>query len=294
MRRLYTFVAPIITALMWVGLILFVSVTVKFITGDAGEEELLDITTIISIVVALATTFIWTPKGVFSAEDTLKVKQITATYSYHANYIVGYQMFKPLNDFCDKKNAEKEQEIILSRLANVELDHEALDIYKGIYEKTTKLTKEEQDKFLSRLSKKRLRVLNRLCSKKVRFRKLKAKHIIHTHNSPDGLVPINKEHFARGIAVGVKVVWGITIGIFVGAFILSRKDTFGLGEIIKIITWTASIFGNVFTSVRQGYRSVYYLRCDYLTEKNDLTVEFFAYCGLTLRDVDKDLRLPTE
>ena len=292
MRKLYTIVAPILTGLMWVALILFVSVTVKLITGGEGDEELVDTTTTISIIVALATTFIWTPRGIMSAEETDKVIKITAIYSYRANYIVQNQMFKQLNAFCEQKNIDKEHEIIITTLANYELDQDDLATYKAIYEKTTDLTEEEQEKFLKRFNWRRKRVMKRLCTKRVKFRKLKGKHIIHTHNSADGLVPVNKEHLSRGIAVAIKVVWGIFIGVFIGAFILSRKDNFGIGEIIKILIWSASIVGNVFTSVRQGYTSVYNLRCNYLIEKSDLTAEFFAYCGLTLPDVEKNLKIP--
>ena len=295
MKKLYYIIAPILTAVMWSALVLLTTVTISLVTGTGeGGEELIDTTTLISIIVVVFTTFIWTPRGIGLAEETTKVINTTAIYNYRANYIIRNQLFAPLKDFCDFKNEEKKKEIIVAKLAKRELLYDDYLTYKDIYEKTSTLKDNEKEEFLARFDKKRTKLLQRLSSKKIRFKHLRPKHITQKHLSSASIVPFNKEHLSRAGALGFKVVWGVLVGVFMGAFIFTSKHG-GMDTVIKILTWSASIIGSVFTSIRNGYNSVFILRCEYLVEKSDLTAEFFAFVKLPITEVEKDLVLrPTE
>lgn len=297
MKELYRIIAPILTALLWVGLILFTTVTVSVIVGGS---DTLDTTTVISIIVALLTTIIWTPRGVKLGEENPRTIRITKLYNHRAGYIVNKQMFKELPEFCDRKNEERRVQIIKERLAVKQIEYEDYLTYKAITDKISDLTYEEQEAFLLRFketNKKGKLVVNskgkyleKLVKQKIRFQKLQPKHLIQLHSSSSSLVPKNREHLTRNLNLVVKVFWGVIIGVLTGAFILQQK-TVGLEEIIKMIIWTCGIVGNLFTSIRVGNNSVCIYRCAYLIEKTDYTAEFFKFCNISLDEIDKDLKL---
>lgn len=295
MKNLYSIIAPVLTGLMWIILILITSVTISLVTGD---KVVIDVTTTISIIVMVLTTFIWTPRGTQLGEDNPRTKALTKLYNWRVKHIVNNQMFKELSDFCVIKNEQKRIEIIKEKLANKQIAYDDYLVYKAISEKKSKLTKEEQKQFLERFKRqnkkgvyvfdKRGKFLKKFIKKKIRFQKLKPKHIIHSHRSGNSLVPKNKEHIIRGLAMTVKVGWGVLLGVFAGALILQTKHL-GIEEFTKIAVWTGSIVGNVFTSIRTGIFSVINYRCAYLIEKNDYAAEFFKFCNLSVIDIDKDM-----
>ena len=290
MKALYRIVAPILTALMWIGLILFTTVTVNIILEGDGT---VDTTTAISIIVALLTTIIWTPRGVQLGEENPRTIRITKLYNHRAGYIVNKQMFKEMSDFCDFKNEEKRVQIIKEMLADKQIQYEDYLTYKAIAEKTSELPHDEQQLFLLRFKEKnekgefvlsaKGKFLKKFLKKKIRFQKLQPKHLIQSHNSSSSLVPKNREYFTRNFNLVIKVFWGVIIGVFTGAFILTQKE-FGIEEVIKIIIWTCGIIGNLFTSIRV-------FRCAYLIEKTDYTAEFFKFCNISVETVDQDLKL---
>jgi hypothetical protein len=295
MKNLYNIIAPVLTALMWVILVLITSVTVSLIMGDG---VLVDITTAISIVVMVLTTAIWTPRGVQIGESNDRTKTLTAIYNWRISYIINNQMFKELSDFCVEKNKEKETQIIKERLSKKQISYDDYLTYKEIYSKKTKLTDTEQELFLKQFKAKnkkgkyvfdeRGKFLKKFIKKKIRFEKLKPQHITQSYKTGNSLVPKNKEYLVRGFVVTTKLFWGILLGAFAGAFVLQAKQ-FGIDEITKITIWSCSIIGNLFTSIRTGNTSVVVFRCNYLTEKNDYAAEFFKYCNLSVIDIDKQM-----
>lgn len=297
MKALYKIIAPILTALLWIGLILFTTVTISIIMGGDGS---VDTTTAISVIVALLTTIIWTPRGVQLGEENPRTIRITKLYNHRAGYIVNKQMFKEMSDFCDYKNEEKRVQIIKEILAERQIEYGDYLTYKAIADKTSELTHDEQQLFLLRFKEKnekgefvltaKGKFLKKFIKKKIRFQKLEPKHLIQSHNSSSSLVPKNREYLTRNFNLIIKVFWGIIIGVLTGAFILQQKSV-GIEEFIKMIIWTCGIIGNLFTSIRVGNTSVCVYRCAYLIEKTDYTAEFFKFCNISVETVDQDLKL---
>lgn len=304
MKSLRQWLAPILTAIMWVGIILILAVTVSIVFETS--EFFWTITTIGAIIVVV-TNIVWSPTGIEIAEKTAKVHNNNVIYKNRANYIVNNQLFKKLREFCDWRNKKHKKEIITSKLADRQLEYNDYDNYCAFrknwlktrdfatqnkeIEQNTEEKNEEQQKFeeyCKQFTYKQLKLMSKLYDKEPKFEKLQPDHLTKGHNTHGKLVPHNKEKTYRTVLLAGKVVWGILLGIFTACIVVNSKG-FGMQETIQVIVWTFTIITNIYTSINSAYKSVYIYRNNYFIEKNDRCAEFFEYIELNVKDIDKEV-----
>lgn len=287
MKKLRQWIAPILTLIMWVIIIMIMAVTLSFIFN---RDEYFWTITGVGIVIMVLTNIIWSPTGIEMGENVDKVKTNTRIYSNRANFIVNNQLFGKLKVWCEKKNDEFLKDTIKHILARYQIDYKYYDEYvekkKAALQQLNETSVQDFDKFKAQFTKNQIKCLEKLFDKQPKFEHLTPDDITKGHGSKNRLVPKNRENIYRFVNVAGKVIWGILVGIFTAMFVMQTKDDFGLPEVIQIGIWTFTILTNILTSIVNSYKSVTIFRNDYFVEKNDLCADFFDFCGIKVESVD--------
>lgn len=291
MKTIRKWLAPILTALMWLIAIMMVAVTFSFVLQDTQYFYTI---TIWGVIIMLFTNIIWAPTGVEKAEQTAKVHNNTVIFTNRANYIVNNQLFSELRQFCEERNEEYEKELITHKLAKRQLKYDEFikycDLKKLSMQHKKNVQKKEEltlEEYIEQFTKKQIKLLDKLSENGVRFKKLRPDHMTKGHQTNGKLVPFNKEHIYRSFILIGKVVWGLVIGAFMAYIVIKGKSKFGIAELFQILIWTCSIITNIFTSIRNAYKSVFVYRNNYLVDKNDRCAEFFKFIEKQVKDIDQ-------
>lgn len=290
MKRIRHILTPIITGLMWLLVILIATLTINFVFG---RDENVALISFISTALMVITNLLWSPTGIELGEKVAKVHNNTIIYMNRANYIVDNQMFEQAKEFCDYRNEEYKKELIARRLAKVLISVEEWTTFDELYRKTQqkKVSQKDRTEFeqlVDKYNDKQLKVMTRLSEKGVWFSPLVPDDLIKYHDTKNRLKPRNGERMSRTIRIVIKIIWGITLGLFTVGLIVSAQS-FGLEQILQILAWTISILVNIYTSISNSYRSVTVYRNNYLVEKNDRCAEFFAYWNIKTKDIDQNI-----
>ena len=71
--------------------------------------------------------------------------------------------------------------------------------------------------------------------------------------------------------------------------VFTKKGEWTINETIQVISWAFSISMNIYTSIRSGYKAVTINRYQYYKAKNEICLEYFAFAGKKIEDVEQDL-----
>lgn len=297
---------PILTATEYAIAVLIVAVSAQIMFGNNLETWII---TIISICLAVLTSIIWYSDGVERGEQVASVYNTTLRYHTYARAILNKQDFDKIREFCVKKNAQYEQDLMSAKLGQHELTLKNLSDYKDarrIARETAEIkpktkigniligkrynyTDENYKKLRKGYTKEQLRILDRLCEKKIRFKHLQVKDVIRANDKTESLVPENTEKQVLPRRIIGKIAWGAMIGLFTAGVVFTQKGEWTINETIQVITWAFSISMNIYTSIRTGYKSVTINRYQYYKAKNEICIEYFAYANIKTEDVEKDL-----
>lgn len=301
MQTIARVLRPILTAIEYAIAVLIVAVSTQIIFGNTLQTWII---TTISICLAVFTSIIWYSDGVDRGEQIPSVYNTTLTYFTYARYILGLQDFESLRDFCSKKNADYELELLTLKLSEYELTIATLNKFKELREKareTAKIglkwhciktiiyTDEEYLTFCKRYNDKQVKIMETYADKKIRFKHLQVKDITRANDSTRELVPTNTERQVLPTRIVSKIIWGTILGLFTASVVFARKGDWTINETIQVISWAFSISLNIYTSIRAGYKSVTINRYQYYKAKNEICAEYFAYKQVKMEDVDKNL-----
>lgn len=270
--------APIITALLYVIIVLVMAVTLKMVFKT---DEYFWTTSLIGLFLMVSINYLWSPTGVEKGEAVQEVMDNKNIYNARANYIVDNQLMTKAKEFCAVVNDNEKKEYIKTMLSSVTLD---LSIYEK-YLNYTKLSKEEKEWFKS-LSKKQIKMLNRLKNKPIRIKKLKVEHLIFGRKTRKSIVPVNKENLYLNLTIVGKAIFGFVLGAFMVFIVVSPRDGFGIAQVIQLLFWACSIVYNIFAAINNGYKRVVVFRNDYIVEKATRCAEFFEWAKIPLSQVD--------
>jgi len=239
--------------------------------------------TLVGIAVMIITNRIWLPTGIEKGLAEKKIINNTKIYNNRADYIATNQKFMELEAFCKYKNEKQKKDLIIDILAKVTLDY-------WVYEKYID-SKSQDDNFksyITKLSVKQIKTLERLKTKEVKFEKLTPKQITIGKSATKGIVPHNKEGMYRNILLIGKIIWGIVLGCFM-AFIIISPTEFGIAQVVQCAVWFFSIIYNVWASIYSGKKSITVYRNNYMIEQAELCAEFFSYIKIPMNEVDKEV-----
>ena len=278
--------APVLTAIMWIAVILIVSSTVSIVYE---RNELFYIITIGSVILMILTNILWSPKGIELGEKEKDVYNNTKIFDNRANYITKNKLFIEAREFCKKRSQEYHEEVIDRMLSKENLVRKEFDDFKECKEKLLRkeIDKEEFLKHCSIYSKSQIRCMNKIF-KGVKTERIEIDDLIRSSNEKSGLRPKNKERIYRNIRVCLKAVWGLLLGLLTVGIILQSKQ-FGRNECFQLLAWTFAIGMNIFTTIYSCYWSVTNLRKKYLADKNDRLAEFYGYINIDVEDIDKEI-----
>lgn len=301
MKNITRVLRPVLTAIEYAIAILIVAVSTQIIFGNNLQTWII---TIISISLAVFTSIIWYSDGVDRGEQVQSVFNTTLRYNTYAKYILNLQDFDALREFCVKKNEDYRLELMALKLGEYELTLANLNKFKELREKARKTAKiglkwhlikyyiyddEEYTTYIKVFSQKQVKIMEKLADKKIQFRPLQVKDITRANDKAQSLVPINTEKQVLPTRIISKIIWGVILGLFTASVVFTRKDVWTINETIQCIVWAFSISMNIYTSIRAGYKSVTINRYQYYKAKNEICIEYFAFKGIQMADVEKEL-----
>lgn len=297
---------PVLTAIEYAIAVLVVAVSTQFIFGDKTQTWII---TVISVSLAVFTSIIWYSDGVDRGEQVASVYNTTLRYYTYTRTIQKMQDFDKLREFCEKKNAEYEQDLLTAKLSEYELTLKNLEDYKEAWKKAREsairkpkikigniligkrlhYTDEEFIKLRHRYSSEQVKILETFSNKKIRFEHLETHDITRANVKKKALVPKNTEKQVLPSKIVGKIVWGTILGIFTAAVVFTKKGEWTINETIQVISWAFSISMNIYTSIRSGYKAVTINRYQYYKAKNEICLEYFAFAGKKIEDIEQDL-----
>ena len=307
MQNIAKVLRPILTAIEYAIAILIVAVSTQIIFGNNLQTWVI---TLVSISLAVFTSIIWYSDGVDRGEQVKAVRVTTLRYHTYARFIQRMQDFDKIREFCAKKNADYEQELLSAKLSEYELSLKNLEEYKEASKKAREsairkpkvkfgsiqlgqrlsYTDEEFKKLRHRYTPEQLKILETYSAKKIKFEKLEVKDITRANVKQSQLVPKNTEGQVLPTKIVGKIVWGTILGIFTAAVVFTRKGEWTINETIQVISWAFSISMNIYTSIRSGYKAVTINRYQYYKAKNEVCIEYFAYAGKGLNEVEQEIQ----
>ena len=295
MQTIARVLRPILTAIEYAIAVLIVAVSTQIIFGNSLQTWVI---TVVSICLAVFTSIIWYSDGVDRGEREPSVYNTTLRYHNYARAILKQQDFDKLREYCVKKNEEYEQDLLSAKLSEYELSLKNLSDYKeasqnaretAIRKPKLKLgaisigkrlhyTDENFIKLRHIYTERQLKVLEYYSEHKIKFKHLQVKDIIRANDKTVELVPTNTEKQVLPTRIISKIIWGTLLGLFTAGVVFTRKGAWTINETIQVISWAFSISLNIFTSIRSGYKSVTINRYQYYKAKNEICMEYFAFC----------------
>lgn len=290
-------VAPLLSLAMYIVIILIFATTFSLVFDTGWYFWVI---TVAGILIMVLTNLIWFPNGADKGASLTKVKNNSAIYNHRANFIVENQMFKKLDDFCDKKNADFEVKLIKDKLSTVSLDYAVYERFK-FYHDTKKefegdelKEKQEFEKYIEDLTKKQRKILNNIVEKGVKFEKLTPSSITIGRNIRKRLVAKNKEGGFKALLITGKAFWGILVACFTTFICFGDKFSLTTEQGIQIAMWGYSILHNIYSAYTNGYKSVAIYRNQYFIDQSVICAEFFEFAGVSMEEADKGLVLEEE
>ena len=295
MQTIARVLRPILTAIEYAIAVLIVAVSTQIIFGNNLQTWVI---TVVSICLAVFTSIIWYSDGVDRGEREPNVFNTTLRYHNYARAILKQQDFDKLREYCVKKNEEYAEDLLSAKLSEYELSLSNLSDYKekskiaretAIRKPKIKLgniligkrlhyTDETFIKLRHSYTEKQLKVLEYYSEHKIKFKHLQVKDIIRANDKTEALVPTNTEKGVLPTRIISKIIWGALLGLFTAGVVFTRKGAWTINETIQVISWAFSISLNIFTSIRAGYKSVTINRYQYYKAKNEICMEYFAFC----------------
>lgn len=299
-------VRPLLTLLEFAVSVLIIAVTAQIVFGNKLETYLI---TIISVVLAVSTYAIWYSDGVDRGEQVPKVYNTALRFNTYARTIAQLQVPEKQREFCEKKNQEHAQDLLIAKLTEQDLSIRDLTSYKEELQKArvdakikARLTlgnlhlgekvvyPEEFINFCKKYDKKQLKLMHWLSSHTIKFAKLVPKDLTKATYTIKGIKPINTERKQLPIKLAGKVIWGVALGLLTASILFTKKGDWTINETIQVLSWAFSISLNIFTSILAGYRSVTVNRFNYYAEKIELNTEFFGFIGHDLHPIEADIQ----
>lgn len=274
--------APILTALLYIVILVVVVASITFVFDF--NNEWFWTTTIISVIIVVLTNLIWLPNGKEKGNKEKKIYTNTKIFNNRANYIVNNQMFKKAEEFCEYKNEKFKELLIKRKLAEHTMDYWAYELY--VDRNIKKEDKDKLDKYLSTLTKKQIKCLKNLKTKEIKFEKLQPKNLTIGKSFKRSNVPHNYENIYTSTLIASKVIWGFIMGCILTFAIISPDETFGIEQVFKLVIWLFSITYNVYTGLNAGYKSIVVYKNNFMVEQNELCAEFFGYANIKVTEVD--------
>lgn len=284
LKKIRAFLAPILTILLYAIIILVLATAFSFVFE---VDTYFWTTTLIGIVIMVATTFIWLPTGVEKGKSVKKIINNTKIYNGRPNYIVNNQLFDEAEEFSVYKNEMHRKKIITSRLAKHLIKYETYEKY--VAEKLNAADKKELEEYLATLTPKQLRLLERLKRRDVKFKKMEPSVLIIGKTSKERIVPKNREGLFKSFNLIAKILWGLMLGAFMAFIVIRRNEDFGISQIVQIVVWSFSIIFNIYSAIITGYNSIVKFRNSYMIEHANLCAEFFAFAGISVEEVDRSI-----
>ena len=299
-------VRPLLTLLEFAVSVLIIAVTAQIVFGDKLETYLI---TIISIVLAVSTYIVWYSDGVDRGEQVPKVYNTALRFNTYARTIAQLQVPEKQREFCEKKNTEHAQDLLIAKLVEQDLYLSDLTSYKEELQKARVEAKikprvalgglhlgkkviypVEFENFCKRYDKKQLKLLKWLSCHTLKFEKLVPKDLTKATYTIKGIKPINTEMKKLPIRLVGKIIWGVVLGLLTASIIFTSKGDWTINETIQVLSWAFSISLNIFSSVVAGYKSVTVNRFNYYNEKIELNTEFFGFIGQDLHPIEADIQ----
>ena len=306
MKNIARVLRPILTAIEYAIAILIVAVSTQIIFGNNLQTWVI---TVVSICLAVFTSIIWYSDGVDRGENVASVFNTTLRYHTYARSILNLQDFDKIREFCVKKNADYEQELLSAKLSEYELSLQNLIDFREAWKKARetaeikpkvklgniligrrlRYTDDEFIKLRHRYSQDQLKILETYADKKIKFKHLQVKDIIRANDKTETLVPTNTEKQVLPSRIVSKIIWGTILGLFTAGVVFTRKGAWTINETIQVISWAFSISMNIYTSIRAGYNSVVINRYQYYKAKNEICLEYFAFIHQDTQAIEADI-----
>ena len=118
---------PILTLFEYAISVLLIAVTAQLTFGNSLKSYII---TAISIVLAITTYAVWYTDGIERGEATKEVYNTSLKFHTYARAITNLQVLSKLKEYCEKKNKEYEQEVVITKLAEYTLELNDLITYK--------------------------------------------------------------------------------------------------------------------------------------------------------------------
>ena len=299
-------VRPLLTLFEYAVSVLIIAVTAQIVFGNNLQTWII---TLISIVLSVSTYAIWYSDGVDRGEQTAKVYNTTLRFNIYARKIRELQVQEKQREFCEKKNAQHRQDLIIEKLTEYELSVADLVNYKDLLQKARvdaiikpkwvifgikvgKVVQYPQDftDYCKKYDKKQLKVMRTLSSKEIKFEKIVPKDLTKSSWKVEGIKPINNEGKKLPHNLISKVVWGVVLGLITASIAFTKKGEWSMNETIQVVSWAFSISFNIYSSVVAGYKSVTIDRFNYYQEKIELTTEFFGFIGQSMETMEQEVQ----
>lgn len=260
--------APIITALIAVSLILILFTT---ISAEMHLDRSFWTTTAVGTLLSFLIYIIWLPPAKAKATEVPKFKNLKAAYDKNANMIISSQKFKELKSFCDLKNSERKKQIYMERLASVALNYED---YVNLY----KILNRNEIKSLN-LTKKQKRLLIKLNEHGVGYIDIKPENIVSANSHVKLKKLKNTENLTQTLFMIAKVITSLAIATFLASIFVTGKDGVGIAEVTQLFLWATTMGMNIFSATSFGRKLVLTNRFNYYYELYLLCEEFNSYCN---------------
>ena len=265
-------IASIVTIAIFVFVAILMCTVVSFQFG--GIDEYFYAGTIGSTVAVVLTFVIWMPTGEQKGLEQEKYINGAKAYNIKANYIINNQMFEQLQTFCDKKNKELEKEIITERLSTLVIPYRVYELKVNLDK--TEDEQKELERLWKKLSDKQKKLVEKLCSKGVKFEHLVPENITIGHVAKHSVVNHDNESAYKLTRLLVKSLWGIGTTFFTYFVVIAPNDDFGIPQIVMIIMWFFTFLMAIYTAHITGYKAITVYRHKYNLEQASLCAEFLA------------------
>lgn len=287
MQKLNKFIAPILTFIIF-GIIVIVMFSVFKFTNNLTSDFWT--TTLLGTALTVLTTFVWFPVGVENGKKQENYMAVSKQYNRRAEYIINNQLITDCNNFCDVENEKFALKLLKNKLSKycIGLDF----FYKFKDYSYGKIEDEEEikqiEKELSNMSKKQLRILDKLKDHDINFTPLTTSTILKMKATKGRISPVNQERRYKTLLWTGKVLWSIC-SFAVLAFITVSPNTSGwLGKVFQLLVWVIMVGYNIYASLNNGAKSITEYRKNDILQLSTKCAQFFEWKGIKLSEVDKE------